>query len=658
MNYAIGIDLGTTNTELAYVRLDDYTKPQTLNIPQFVAPSVVELREQLPSFLYIGADAEDKNEWKLPWEKTDESNDPESSNKNEEVDRNLQSKRGNKGFFRRVFGLSGSDADENRLNNQRLTDNRLFLTGEIACLRATSESERVVSSAKSWLTAQRVDRRSPILPWNSPNDVFRVSPVEASRRYLAHLVAAWNNAFPDDPIFEQQVVLTVPASFDESARDLTREAARGAGLNLETLVLLEEPQAALYAWLAGKGDDWRSELKAGDIILICDVGGGTTDLSLIRVEDNDGTLELSRLAVGKRLLLGGDNLDLALAFRASELFAEQGLQLNPWQSHVLQRQCRIAKEYLLSEQKSGNETFKIVVEGRSSRIVEESISVDLSKKDAETIILDGFFPICGIDERPNLRSKMAVREVGLPFESDSAVSKHIAHFLTSRSTEDGLGRLVPNYFLLNGGVFKAPSLKRRFNELITNWFPEDSPRDLCSDSNLDQAVAIGAAYYGYIKKRGGIRIRAASPRSYYIGVESSGPSIPGVPRPIKVLCIVPYGMEEGTALLVPSSEFELVTGESALFRFFSSTTRPDDKVGDLVDWRESDNGGIEETTPIETILDDYNNSTSIEKEGDPKVQFATIHFRVVITELGTLEIWCEETNGDRRWKLEFSTRGE
>ncbi|MBQ9126916.1 MAG: Hsp70 family protein, partial [Thermoguttaceae bacterium] len=499
--------------------------------------------------------------------------------------------------------------------------NALYLVGEIALRRAAETPERTVVSAKSWLTHSRVDRREPILPWGAPEGTSRVSPVEASRRYLAHLAAAWNDAFPDAPIFEQQVVLTVPASFDESARELTREEAVGAGFNPETLIFLEEPSAAAYAWLAQKGNAWRKELAVGDVALVCDVGGGTTDLSLIRVEEEDGDLVLNRLAVGNRLLLGGDNVDLALAHRAAALFAEKGTKLNPWQAGSLWRQCRDAKETLLGgsvaqtgevggnvgnsesgeNAQDGEETYKITAFGRSSQLVGGSVSVDFPKAEATAIVLDGFFPICSLDDRPKRRSGAGLREAGLPFEADAAVTRHVAAFLNSRTDDDG-APIRPTRYLLNGGVFKSKAIAERFEEQLRAWFPDAPPTNLNPDADLDRAVARGAAFYGLAKRRGGIRIRGASARSYYIGIESAGLAIPGVPRPMKALCVAPVGMEEGTELAVPSDEFELVVGEPAVFRFFGSTTRPQDRPGTLLDLAEDD-GDLLETDPIETALE-------------------------------------------------------
>ena len=665
MRYSIGIDLGTTNSELAYCLLNNdgqsVSTPEIFKIPQFVETSVVESRTVLPSSLYIGPEEErESSSWTLPWDSVSSTSD-EADNEHaweKEPSRNGAMKRA-KGLFKKVFGIgSSSEVQPSGVSNP----NAFFLVGEIAARRAADSPERVVSSAKSWLTCARLDRRQPLLPWNIPDSFSKVSPVEASRRYLRHLVLAWNDAFPESPIFDQQVVLTVPASFDESARELTREAAGRAGLNLDTLLFLEEPQAALYAWLAHMGSAWRGELKVGDVVLVCDVGGGTTDLSLIRVEEEDGELVLRRLAVGNRLLLGGDNMDLALAHRAAELFSTQGVKLNPWQSRALWRQCREVKETLLaSELDSDDESCKISILGRSSKLVGESTSVLFPKKDAVSIALEGFFPLCELKDRPKRRSGLGLRESGLPYEIDPAITKHLAAFLCAQTDESGTV-VKPTKYLLNGGVFNSSLVASRFQRQLDNWFPESKPSNLHPAAELECAVARGASFYGAAKLGDGVRIRSASARSYYVGIETSAPAIPGFSRPIKALCVAPIGMEEGTERGVPSEPFELVVGESATFRFFSSTTRSFDQPGSVVDWYDSedqgnddDAGDLQETDPIETTFDvDF---ADVNRQ-DSEPEYVAVRFRSKITELGVMEVWCDEVDGSRSWKLEFNVRDE
>lgn len=686
--YVVGVDLGTTNSELAYLPLDanvGVDEPLVLEIPQFVAPSTLESRTVLPSALYVGPEEErGLSDWRLPWNETELDGDANAAENAPSAEPPQKS-----GFFRKMFGFGAKNDANGASKPSGLTNpNALYLVGEIASRRAAEVPERTILSAKSWLVHSRVDRRTPILPWGAPGELPKVSPVEASRRYLAHLAAAWNFAFPDAPIFDQQVVLTVPASFDESARELTREAAVAAGFNPETLLFLEEPQAAIYAWLARSGDAWRQTLGVGDVVLVCDVGGGTTDLSLIRVEEEDGDLILNRLAVGNRLLLGGDNMDLALAHRAAALFAERGTKLNPWQSGALNRQCRDAKETLLSDGAPDNpdaaapESSKITILGRSSKALGDAVSVDFPKSEARSIVLDGFFPICELDARPKRRSASGLREAGLPFEADAAITRHVAAFLNARTNDDG-SPIRPTRFLLNGGVFKAAPLEARFQEQLAAWFPGAPPTNLDPGADLDRAVARGAAYYALAKTLGGLRIRGASARSYYVGIESAGLAIPGVPRPMKALCVAPVGMEEGTESAVPSEPFELVVGEPAVFRFFSSTTRPQDEPGVLIDLSDFDNlndaslpddaetapaddavRDFEETDPIETTLESATFDDGDESDVEPETaenadepEYVEVRFRSVVTELGALEIWCEEVGGKRRrWKLEFSVR--
>src|SRR5215471_14440719 len=489
--YAIGIDLGTTNSVIAYTLLDqDTAQPQVLPVPQLVALATVEARPQLPSFLYLRSEHEaETGTYALPWQQ------------------------------------DGHDA-----------------VGELARQQAAAMPTRTVAAAKSWLCYSRVDRHQPLLPWNAPSDVPKVSPVEGSRRYLAHLVAVWDHAFPAAPIAEQRVVLTVPASFDASARELTREAALTAGLPA-ALILLEEPQAALYAWLANRGEQWRRHLGVGDTLLVCDVGGGTTDFTLIGVDETDGTLELQRLAVGTHTLVGGDNMDVALAHFASTAFVDKGLRLDAWQSVSLWHACRTAKEALLALE--GPKTYPVTVLGRGRRLVGGTVSVDLQREAVQTLLLDGFFPVCKVDDQPERRRASGFRELGLPYESDVAVTRHLAHFLSLHGADD---RPAPvTHVLFNGGVFKATVFRDRLMDILAQWYGKKAqPQVLAGADDLDYAVARGAAYYGLAKAGRGIRIRGGTARSYYVGIETAGLAIPGAPRPLKALCVVPFGMEEGT----------------------------------------------------------------------------------------------------------------
>jgi hypothetical protein len=587
--YAIGIDLGTTNSVLAYASLEaEEIEVRLLSVPQVVAASTIEQRPALPSFLYLATPEEAQSGvYDVPWDK-----------------------------------------------------GRNFVVGEGARRQGAELPERTVAGAKSWLCHSRVDRHQPILPWGAPEHVPKVSPVTASRRYLEHLIAVWEQAFPDAPLAEQQVVLTVPASFDAAARELTREAALAAGLP-ESLVLLEEPQAAVYAWLVDFGPRWRRLLRVGDTLLVCDVGGGTTDLTLVCVAEQAGELVLQRRAVGRHLLVGGDNMDLALAHHAASLFARSGVQLDPWQSVALWHACRTAKEALLAPE--GPDKHPLSVLGRGTRLVGGTVTVEVDRKKIAKLLVDGFFPRTGIDELPQRQRSSGFQEIGLPFETDTGITRHLAAFLQSHPCDGRPAR--PTQVLFNGGVFKAEVFRKRLLEVLGDWFGDAPPVALEGTHDLDFAVAKGAAYYAWSKRRGGVRIRGGTARAYYVGIESAGLAVPGAPRPLRALCVVPMGMEEGTELDVPSAEIGLVVGQPAVFRFFSSTVRKQDQPGDVLrSWSDDE---LVETDSMETTL-------QADEEGEE--QYVPVRFHSRITELGVFELWCQHTRSEKRWKLEFSVR--
>ncbi|NQT40200.1 MAG: Hsp70 family protein [Planctomycetes bacterium] len=593
--YVLGIDLGTTNSVIAYAPLGDpgsgdLPRVELLAVPQLVASGTVESRRALPSFAYLASGHETGGgALDLPW-----------------------------------------------------AEGREFAVGEFARRQAAEVPDRTVGAAKSWLAHSQVDRHRPILPWGAPEEAAKISPVTASRRYLEHLVDAWQDAFPEAPVAEQQVVLTVPASFDAAARELTREAALAAGLP-ENLVLLEEPQAAVYAWLADRGDRWRQTLTVGDKLLVCDVGGGTTDLSLVGVTEDEGELQLQRIAVGNHLLVGGDNMDLAMAHHLAGRFAEQGVTLDPWQSVALWHSCRAAKETLLAAE--GPEVHSISVLGRGSRLIGGTVSLEVNRREMAELLIEGFFPACGATDRPARRQVSGFQELGLPFESDPAVTRHLAAFLQAHGNESE-GPARPTHVLFNGGVFKADAFRDRLLETMGDWFDaEQSPQFLQGDPDLDYAVARGAAHYGWVKRHGGVRIRGGTARSYYVGIETAGLAVPGAPRPLRALCVAPMGMEEGTAADVPSGEIGLVVGQPAVFRFFSSSVRKEDRSGDVLDrWTEDE---LVETDSIQSTL-----------EADDSIEeaYVAVRFHCAVTELGIFELWCAGTKTDRRWKLEFSVR--
>lgn len=605
MKYIIGIDLGTTNSVLAFAELTEEKagEVQLLSVPQMVATGITESKTSLPSFSYIANSAEaGQGAFDLPW-----------------------------------------------------AEERSFAVGELARRRSADAPDRTVGASKSWLCHHTVDRRASILPWNAPDDVAKISPVTAAQQYLQHLVDAWHDQFSDSPIADQHVVLTVPASFDPVARELTREAAIGAGLG-ENFVFLEEPQAALYAWLDQQGDDWRKLLKVDDSVLVCDVGGGTTDLTLIQVEEEAGELVLKRSAVGDHLLVGGDNMDLAAAHFVAEKFAANGTQLDPWQSVSLWHSCRTAKETLLTD--SGPETHPISILGRGSKLIASTVSVDVDKGALSNLLLNGFFPECGINDVPQRQPMSGFQEIGLPYESDPGITRHIAAFVKQHCATNGQVSL-PKYVLFNGGVFKADGFRKRMLEVISGWATNSAVESdestatvaaLAGGEDLDFAVARGACFYGLNKHAGGMRIRGGVGNSYYVGIETAGLAIPGAPRPLKALCVVPFGMEEGTDVSVESNPIGLVVGQRVSFRFFSSKTRKEDQPGQLLDrWTEEE---LVETDPLlATLTVDGTEET-----------FVPVKFDSKITELGMFELWCvssvegEETA--RRWKLEFNVRDE
>ncbi len=591
--FVIGIDLGTTNSVLAYSALnEEQPQVQLLPILQLVAANTIESRSMLPSFLYqCTADESAAKSFLLPW-----SND------------------------------------------------FTFTTGYGARSLSAEFPDRTVGAAKSWLGHSKVDRHQPILPWHAPDDVTKISPVTASQRYLEHLVAAWHQAFPDAPIAEQNVVLTVPASFDASARELTREAALAAGFP-DSFVLLEEPQAATYAWLNAVGDRWRELLKVGDRMLVCDIGGGTTDLTLVEVAEESGELTLQRAAVGNHLLVGGDNMDLALAHYVAQLFEGKGLTLDPWQSVSLWHSCRNAKESLLCQ--SGPDSHTISVPGRSSRLIGGLVSVTVERAQTTDLLLNGFFPEAQLSDRPARARASGFREIGLPYEADTGITRHLAAFL-----KQSLAGRSLTHMLFNGGVFKASALRSRLLHQLQRWFPDSPPSVVEGSDDLDFSVARGGCFYGWTKLRGGVRIRGGTARSYYIGIETAGLAIPGVGRPLKALCVVPNGMEEGTEVDVPSDPIGLIVGESARFRFFSSANRKTDQPGELLQRWSPDE--LSETDSLEATL----SASDIDNGNTPDDDYVPVTFHSRITELGVLELCCVHESEDKRWKLEFSVRDD
>ncbi|MEM6978720.1 MAG: Hsp70 family protein [Planctomycetota bacterium] len=514
------------------------------------------------------------------------------------------------------------------------------VVGEFARSQAADNPQRVIVAAKSWLCHTKLGRTEAVLPWQSPADIPKRSAVQCTEQILKHLVAAWQENYPDHPIDQQAVTLTVPASFDPAARDLTRQAAIAAGLD-EQFVLLEEPQAAVYRYLSASGGQWRNELHPGDNLLVVDVGGGTTDLTLVTIEANDGEVQLRRLAVGNHVLVGGDNMDLALAHHAAEKLRHDGHDLDPWQSTSLWHACRHAKETLL--QTDGPETTSVSILGRGSSLIGSSLTTELNRDEVTNLLIEGFFPTCELTDRPQRQTSSGFQDIGLPFESDPAITRQIAAFLG-----DHLAAGPLSHVLYNGGVFQCDAIRHRVTEVISGWF--DTPIQVVGNhAEFDSAVAHGAAAYSHAKHAGGIRIRGGTAKAYYIGIETAGLAIPGAPRPIRAVCVAPQGMEEGSQTDVPGEQVGVIVGTPAKFRFFESTTRGDDLAGTRIDTVPADE--LRESEPIETSLE-------VQDESTPEGSFVPVTFESRVTELGMLELSCHSVDSDQTWQLAFNARSD
>jgi hypothetical protein len=614
--YVVGIDLGTTNCALAWLDASEPAESARVHlqdIPQLVSPGEVAGRTLLPSFLYVPGELDfPEGSTALPW-----------------------------------------------------ADSPPFVVGELARRRGAENPVRLVASAKSWLSYGGASRTAPILPWGAPAEVAHVSALDASAEYLRHLAAAFNARVAEGndalSLGRQDVLLTVPASFDEEARELTLRAAQLAGL--ERVTLLEEPQAAFYAWLDALGDKWRRRVKVGDLVLVCDVGGGTTDFSLIAVAEREGELTLERVAVGEHVLLGGDNMDLALARLLQHRLEAAGHKVDTGQLHGLWHQSRLAKEALLTNPKEAERPVTLL--GRGSRLIGGAIKTSLTIDDANRVLLEGFFPSVPSDAMPERLRRVGLQEIGLPYAADAAITRHLARFLRRQSSggttspairRGASGLACPTHVLFNGGVMKAEPLRRRVVEVLSDWLRQEGfdpldDRHVLEAPDLDHAVAQGAAYYGMARRGRGVRIRSGAPRTYYVGIESAMPAVPGMPAPLKALCVVPFGMEEGTSASIPDRHFGLVVGEPAEFRFLSSTIRKADAVGALIeDWGDE----LEELSPLEVTLP---------VEADDRDAAVPVTLESRVTEIGTLELWCvERGSGSRssrkpaRWKLELNIR--
>ncbi|HDM8231960.1 TPA: Hsp70 family protein [Vibrio campbellii] len=620
--FSVGIDLGTTHCVMSFVDThDEDARVEVMPIPQLTAPGTVETRSQLGSFLYQPHEHEMNPQSRvLPW-----SSEPKA------------------------------------------------LVGAIARNLGSKTPIRLVASAKSWLCHAGVNRRDAFLPAGSPEEVEKVSPLRATELYLEHLKDAWNHTNPNHNLADQDVTITVPASFDPAARDLTAEAARNVGF--VHLTLLEEPQAALYNWIDNSNDKWRDEVEVGDIVLVVDIGGGTTDLSLVEVTEDDGNLTLNRIAVGEHILLGGDNMDLALAYRLKMKLAQEGKELQPWQVQAMTHACRDAKEALLND--SELQSVPIVVPSRGSKLLGATLKTELTQEEVQQTLVDGFFPQVAITDHPVQRNRAALTQMGLPYAQDAGITRHIAAFLSKQAnalSASGNGAeaaqdfnpfanmpgmpgadaaqsadfIKPTAILFNGGVLKSKLLATRLEDTINEWLIEADAEmaKRLTGVDLDLAVASGAAYYGSVRRGQGVRIRGGIASAYYVGIESAMPAIPGMAPPMEALCVAPFGMEEGSSVDVPSQEFGLIIGQPVNFQFFGSTVRRDDLAGTHLDYWAPEE--LEELPEIQVTLP--------VSEGRREGEVVPVTLASRVTELGTLYLEAIAADNGQKWHVEFDVR--
>ncbi len=608
--YLVGIDLGTTNSAVAYIDTRERTGETPLvhsfDVPQLVAEGDTQARPTLPSFLYLpGAHELPSGATRLPWDVA-----------------------------------------------------RDHAVGEFARRQGARVPARLVTSAKSWLCHGGVDRTARILPWgDSSDEVARLSPVDASARYLTHMRESWNHAIAGGDesrlLEKQEVALTVPASFDEVARELTLEAARRAGL--ANVTMIEEPQAAFYAWIVAHESSWREVLHAGQVILVCDVGGGTTDFTLIIVEEGRQGLRFERVAVGEHLLLGGDNMDLTLARRVEERLTGKVGKLEPQAWAGLVHAARLAKEDLLAEAPDAPATVPIALLGKSTSVVGGLLRDELARPEVEEVILSGFFPFVRPEEEPE-RRKVGIAEFGLPYVADAAVTRHLAAFLR-RHRDAGLGAassagmVRPDAVLFNGAALSPPSVRERVRDVVAAWFQSESPGYspvLLTSPSLALAVARGAAYYGHVRRGKGVRIHGGSARGYYVGIDLAAAPPPaaaaasGLAEPVAAVSLVRRGTEEGTTVEL-DRPFEAYVNRPVAFNIYSSSVRTD-STGDLIVVEQS---SLVPLPPIRTLL------RFGKKTGERRLP---VKIGARLTELGTLDLFCFSKETDHRWRLEFQLR--
>jgi molecular chaperone DnaK (HSP70) len=597
-SYIIGIDFGTTHSTMAYTSVkggnEAHPVVTQMAIVQVVESQVIHPSCSLPSFIYFPSKEELKaGTTALPW-----------------------------------------DAE------------RSYTIGDFARTRGAEIPTRLISSAKSWLCHPGIQQKDKILPFESEENEQKMSPVEACANILLHLREAWNFSMPT-ALFEEQIILiTVPASFEPNARQYVQEAALQAGYP-ET-ILLEEPQAAFYAWLHAHADLWRKQLRVGDSILVIDIGGGTTDFTLIAVEEEQGNLVLNRRAVGAHLLLGGDNIDLGLAYKVKQRLEQNNQVIDHWQLQALVHQCRQIKEKFMED--GSPASLDVTVLGRGSRLIGSSLKETLFKEEVLEFIIEGFFPLVSPDDRSPKERRAGIQQIGLPYVQDPRISCQLANFLFMNAQGEQEEQFpLPTAVLFNGGTLKSALLRQRLLDLLNSWAKTVHAPEVkeLQGANYDYAVSSGAAYYGLIRENKNIRIRGGTSRSYFIGVEEAMPAVPGMVPPIRAVCVVPFGLEEGEERELKSQQFALALGEQATFRFFSYSTQKlkdgtEPSMGTIIrNWKEE----LTELHPIETIL---------HKNVDDGKTIA-VSLKTKVTELGVLELWFVAKDG-RKWKLEFDIR--
>jgi molecular chaperone DnaK (HSP70) len=594
VKYIIGIDLGTTNSAVSYVDLEADTKKdkgiKLFKVPQLTGSGEISPLSVLPSFCYIPGKYDIAEESiRLPW-----------------------------------------------------VSDEINFVGKFARDHGAKIPSRLVSSAKSWLCHSNADRRAKILPWGSGEDVYKISPVQATAAYLKHIRMSWNSTRGDDDEYyleNQKIIITVPASFDEVARDLTIEASKLAGL--KNITLLEEPLAAFYSWLIKHEENWQDFIKPGELVLVCDVGGGTSDFTLITLRETEGTPRFERIAVGDHLILGGDNIDLTLARHVEKQFKQPG-QLSGDRWKTLCHLCRQAKENILNK---GIDSETITMMGEGSSLIGGTLTARLERSELEQIVLEGFFPVVENHDPKAQKIQKGISEFGLPYETEPAITRHIGLFLEKHQDEVKkiLGKKpFPDLILFNGGSLKSPLIQKRIQDSVCHWFDEtDSSGPIILENPVpDLAVALGAAYYGLVKIGKGVRVGSGSARSYYLGFERK--NVNGQNEK-SAFCIVERGVDEGSLITLPDKQFQVIANQPVSFDLYSSTYRSGDQSGDVVIIDET----LTALPSIQTIIQFGQNGAKKEIPVQVEAEFS---------EMGVLFLWCRSLSSSHRWRLQFQLR--